>query len=121
MSGRVRATLPAIDDANLGGILHGLRESIETARLAGNVGAANFYDTLAALVDNERAQREGKSIPIDDALLLARARALHNGELLALAEHTSFKTPPGVPASCVAFLRAVGDFLTDECRHRVGL
>lgn len=120
MVATLRATLPALDDANLGGILHGLRESIETARLAGNAGMGDFYDALAALADAERDRRRGGDEAGDGALLLARVQALGDGELLVLAMHTTLETPPGVPPSSVAFVRAVAALLNDECRRRVG-
>jgi hypothetical protein len=120
MGGGIVAALRHMDGENLAACGHGLRASIERARLAGNPGAGDFYDALGALVDAEGERRAGGDGRGDLGRLEARTRALSNGELLTLAMHTTLDAPPGVPPSSVAFLRAVGALLNDECRKRAG-
>lgn len=119
MSGAIVAALRRMDDDNLAWCGYGLRDTIETARLAGNVGIGNFYDALGALVDAERDRRTGDTFAGDTERLETCTGALSDGELLTLAMKTTLDTPPGLPPSSVTFLRAVARLLNDECRRRI--
>jgi hypothetical protein len=121
MSARIVAAMADMDAPNLEACASGLRMGIERARLAGNPGAGDFYDTLGALLDGERDRRAKGGESPDLGPLEARIGALNNGELLTLAMQTTLDAPPGASASAVAFLRAVGGLLNAECGRRAGL